>query len=195
MDNLNNLEAIWHSAKTDRLPNAEQMLVTVKKFRYQRLRNKWLVIVASCLLACLMIAVLIFTPFKLSVTYIGGYLILASCILLAATNLLSLKRFYRLEDCSNLNFLAFLEQTRQNQLYYYKKTQVIIMLFSSAGLLMYLYEAAMRSTVLLIIIYSLSVIYLIVIWFLVRPRAFKKQSEKLKATTERLKHIARQLNS
>ncbi len=193
MDNLNNLEAIWHSAKTEQLPNAEQMLVTVKKFRYQKLRNKWLVIVVSCLLACLMVAVLILTPFKFISTYVGGSLISASCLLLAATNLLSLKRFYRLEDYSNFEFLAFLEQTRQNQLYYYKKTQAIIMLLSSAGLLIYLYEAAGRNTLWLTLIYSLSAVYLLVIWFFVRPRAFKKQSEKLKAATERLEHIARQL--
>lgn len=193
MDNLSDLRAIWHSANTDVLPSAEQMLQIVRKFRYEKLRNKWLTIVVSCLLSFLIVAVLISIPFKLITTYLGGCLVIASCLILAATNIRSLKRFYQLEDASNIDFLAFMARTRQNQLYYYKITQVIIMLLWSAGLLLYLYEAASRNGLWLAIIYSLSILYLLAIWFFVRPKVFKKQSERLKATTERIEHIARQL--
>jgi hypothetical protein len=193
MDNLPDLKAIWHTAKTESLPSADEMLGMVIKFRRQKLRSKWLVIVSSCLLSCLIIAVLIIVPFKLWTTYIGGGLMAASCILLAATNIRSLKRFYQLNDCNNLEFLAFIEQTRLNQIAYYKKTQVLIMLLTSIGLLLYLYEPLVEHPVWFFAIYSLSMIYFLIIWLWVRPRYFKKHSEKLNATRERLENLSHQL--
>lgn len=193
MDNLNDLKAIWHSAKTDSLPTSVEMEQLIKKFRNQKLRNKWIVIVVSCLLSILMIVVLFITPFKLLITYVGGGLIAASSVLLAATNIKSLKRFYQLDNCSNQEFLAFIEQTRQNQIYYYKKTQAVIMLLCAIGLLLYLFELAARHPKWFVGIYLLSITYLLIMWFIVRPRRYKKDAEKLNATKQRLEKISNQL--
>lgn len=193
MNNSDDLKAIWHSAKTDSLPGPDIMLQMIKRFRSQKLRNKWLVIVSSCLLSCLIIAVLFIVHFTMPVTYIGGGLMAASGLLLAVTNIRSLKRFYRLDDCSNLQFLAFIEQTRLNQAYYYKKTQAVVMLLCSAGLLLYLYEPTAGHPMWFIGIYGLSIIYLLVMWFFVRPRYYKKGAEKLNATLHRLESISEQL--
>lgn len=193
MDNLDDLKAIWHSAKTDSLPTSKEMLQLIKKFRSQKLRNKWIIIVVSCLLSLLMIVILVTVPFKLFITYLGGGLIAASSVLLAATNIKSLKRFYQLDNCSNQEFLAFIEQTRQNQIYYYKKTQAVIMLLSAIGLLLYLFELATRHPKWFVGIYLLSIIYLLIMWFIVRPRRFKKEAEKLNATRQRLEKISNQL--
>lgn len=193
MDNLDELKAIWHTAKTDTLPSSKEMIKLVKKFRSQKLRSKWLVIIASIALACLIIAALIFGQFKLVTTFIGGGLMAASSLVLAATNIKSLKRFYRLDDCSNLEFLAFIEQTRQNQIYYYKKTMVVILLLCSIGWGLYLYEPVREHTSWLIGTYAGVIIYLAIMWFIVRPRTFKKDAEKLNAITQRLQNISKQL--
>ncbi|MVN22851.1 hypothetical protein [Mucilaginibacter arboris] len=193
MDNLNDLKAIWHSAKTDSLPTSVEMEQIIKKFRNQKLRNKWLTIVVSCLISVLMIVVLFIVPFKLLVTYLGGGLIATSSVLLAATNIKSLKRFYQLDDYSNLDFLAFIEQTRQNQIFYYKKTMVIIMLLCSVGLLLYLYELTYQHLFWFISTYAAILVYLLIMWFIVRPRSFKKGTEKLNATRQRLEKISNQL--
>lgn len=193
MDNLDDLKAIWHTAKTDSLPTSLEMKQLIKKFRNQKLRNKWLIIIASCLISILIIVVLFITPFKMLITYLGGGLLAASTVLLAATNIKSLKRFYQLENCSNQQFLAFIEQTRQNQVYYYKKTQTVIGLLWAIGWLLYLYEPVIKYPKWSIWVYAIAITYVLVMWFIVRPRSFKKNAEKLNATRQRLEKISNQL--
>ncbi|NEU08957.1 hypothetical protein GZH53_11595 [Flavihumibacter sp. R14] len=193
MDNLADLKAIWHTAKTESLPSPDEMLGMIKKFRRQKLRSKWLVILTSCMLTCLIIAVLLIVPFKFWTTYMGGGLMAASGVLLAVTNIRSLKRFYQLNDSNNLEFLAFIEQTRQNQIAYYKKMQVLIMSLTSIGLLFYLYEPSVEKPLWFIGIYTLAIAYLLIMWFWARPRYFKKHSAKLNATIQRLENLSNQL--
>jgi xanthine/uracil permease len=192
MDNLDDLKALWHIAKTDSLPSSNEMLHIVRKFRDQKLRSKWLVIVSSLLLSCLMIAVLFVVDFKLISTYVGGVLITISGLWLAVSNIRSLKRFAKLDDCSNLEFLNFIEQTRKNQIYYYKKTMIGLVSLCSAGLLFYLYEPAYQHPLWLIGIYLAILAYVAVMWFVVRPRAFKRHATELNATQERIENILKQ---
>jgi 4-amino-4-deoxy-L-arabinose transferase-like glycosyltransferase len=193
MDNLTNLKAIWHTAKTDDLPTSAQMLQLIQKFRSQRLKKKWTVIIVASLLTLLMIFTIIYYQPEMITTRIGQLFITIGCAWLAFTNIKSIRRFYQLEDCSNAEFLAFIEQTRQNQIYFYKKTQVIIMLLSSVGLLLYFYESASKSPRGLIITYSLSALYLAISWLVVRPRTFRKNAEKLNAVRAHLNKISQQL--
>jgi cell division protein FtsW (lipid II flippase) len=193
MNSLDDLKSLWHTAKTESLPTSKEMVQMVKKFRNEKLRKKWLVIVCSLLIACLILAVMVVTDFKLITTYIGGSLMAISMLLLAFTNIRSLKRFYNLEDCSNVEFLDFIERTRQNQVYYYKKTMVAIVLVCVVGWLLYLYEPLQQYPDWRVIVYALVITYLLIMWFFVRPRSFKKNAEKLEATRQRLIKISNQL--
>jgi amino acid transporter len=193
MDNLNDLKAIWLTAKTDDLPGSKEMLRIVKKFRNERLRRKlWIVFVA--LLAMAIMVVTIFVVRSTAVTTIlGESFTIMACIVLIFTNTKSMKRFIDLKDCSNKEFIEFLEQTRRNQNYYYKKTQVAGMLLSSAGLLLYLYEQVQGRLLLGVIIYSIAVLWVLFLWLYIRPRNFKKQAIKLNETMKRLERIEDQI--
>lgn len=193
MDNLDDLKALWLSAKTDSLPQPEEMLRMVKSFRNQKLTRKIILIVVAFISAGMMIAVMIFYKTNMLTTRIGEVLLIIPPVILATTNLRSIKRFYNLKDCSNAQFVQFIERTRQNQIYFYKKTQVIAMAISSVGLLLYLYELVHRRPALTIVIYSAAVIYLAFLWLVVRPRVFKKEARKLNAILERLEKISKQL--
>lgn len=193
MDNLDDLKAIWHTAKTDGLPSSKEMVQLIRRFRSQKLRSKWLVIICSCLLSLLIMTVLFTVQFDLISTYIGGALMAVSGFLLAFTNIRSLKRFYELDDCSNLDFVAFIAQTRQNQIYYYKKTMVVIVILCSIGWVLYLYEPTYQHPIWFIGTYSLIVVYLSIMWFVVRPRSIKRDAEKLDTTLKRLEKISKQL--
>jgi len=192
MDNLDDLKAIWHTAKTDSLPNSNEMLRLIRKFRNQKLRSKWLSIITSLLISMLITTVLFIVHFKLISTYIGGALMVVSGLLLAASNIRSLKRFYQLEDCSNLEFLAFIEQTRKNQIRYYNRTMIWIVIICSIGWVLYLYEITYQNPLVCFAVYSVIVIYLAVMWFIVRPRSFKRDAEKLNSMQQRLEKILRQ---
>lgn len=193
MDNLNDLKAIWQTAKTDDLPKSAEMLRLVKKFRNQRLFKKILLIVLAILLLAVMVFVMFIYKSTMLTTRIGEALFIIACVILVVTNTRSLKRFIDLKDCSNKEFIEFLEQTRRNQVYFYTRTQVIALSVCSLGLLLYPYEFAHVNMDWFIGTYTFVVLYLGIIWLIVRPRVFKKEARKLNETLERLEKISNQI--
>lgn len=195
MENLNDLKKLWRQADTGQLPGAGEMLRLVQRFRSQKLRSKWLVIVGSTGLAGVMLFALFLGHFILWTTYLGGALMTASCLLLAATNIRSIRRFYHLDNCSNLEFVAFIEKTRQNQQRYYRKTMLMIMTLLAFGWLLYLYEPVRSHGSWMYALYGGILAYLAVMWFYVRPRNFKRNAGKLDAMQQKLKKLNDQLSS
>nr|WP_294790030.1 hypothetical protein [uncultured Mucilaginibacter sp.] len=193
MDNLNELKAIWQTAKTDELPTTADMVKMAKKFRYQKLRNKVLSIAVGAVAIVIMLAFFVNTPVLAITTIAGMIFTLIACLISIYTNARSIKRFIDLKDYNNKEFIQFLEQTRRNQLYYYKYTQVMGLLFSSIGLLLFLYEFVQKSTALSAIFYVIAVGWTIFSCFYLRPRNFKKQSAKLNDMLTSLKKINDQL--
>lgn len=193
MDNLNDLKAIWLTANTDSLPASGEMVRMAKKFRNTKIRNKLTMIFIAILLAVIMVFGAIYNGLIMLSTRIGEASLIFTCALLAFTNIRSIKRFIDFQDCTNKEFIEFMEQTKRNQLYYYQKTQVAGMLISSIGLLLYFYELVYRDRILFIIIYSTAIIYLAVMWFVIRPRNFKKQNLEMGATMKKLHDISNQI--
>lgn len=193
MDNLNDLKAIWLTAKTDALPGSAEMSRIVKKHRNQKLLKTAGLILGALLLVAAMLGVVFEYRSTMITTRIGEALIIAAGIILIITNLSTLSRFYKLTPCSNREFIQFLEHTRVRRLFYYKWTQAIALSFCSAGLLFYIYEGVHQQTGLFVSSYAAVVLYLSVMWLYVRPRVFKKQWDKLSATIEQLEKISKQL--
>jgi uncharacterized membrane protein YqjE len=194
MDNLNDIRAIWLTAKTDSLPNSDEMLRIVKKFRNQRLRRKLAIIFTALSIMGLIVFTVFVYKSTMITTRLGEALTIMACVILVYTNTRSLKRFINLKDCSNKEFIEFLEQTRRNQVYYHKKTQVLGMALSSVGLVLYQYELVYKDMTMFIIIYSITVIWILILWLVLRPRNFRKQSLKLDETMRKLEVISKQLN-
>lgn len=194
MDNLTDLKAIWQTAKTDSLPSAAETRALVKKFRRERLRKKWLVIAASSAMVLIMLVMMFSERSKMITTHIGGILIMAAGTVLAVTNIRSLRRFYELNDVSNLDFLAFIEQTRLNQLYFYRKTQLVIFILTSVGLLFSLYEPFSRHPLKSAVLFITCTIWLLFTFLVLRPRAYKRSAAALNAMKERLEKISKQLS-
>jgi amino acid transporter len=194
MDNLNDLKAIWLTAKTDSLPDSHEMVQIIKKFRNKKLLKIGALVVTAIILVGLMIAVVFFYKSTMLTTRFGEAFIIIAGIILVATNLNSLNRFYKLKVCSNKEFVQFLEQTRLRQQFYYKRTQIVAMAFCATGLLLYLYEGVYQNTLLFWGAYTGTVIYLLVIWFVLRPRVFKKDERKINEQIEKLHTISKQIN-
>jgi len=194
MDNLNDLKAIWLTAKTDDLPGSKEMLRIVKRFRNERLRRKLLIILLALVVIAMMVITIVIVRSTMITTILGEAFTIIAAGILIFTNTRSMKRFIDLKDCSNKEFIAFLEQTRRNQEFYYKKTQVAGMILSSVGLFLYLYEQVYRSLLWSIIIYSMVIVWTLFLWLYMRPRNFKKQGAKLNATMEKLRKISDQIN-
>jgi len=121
MDNLNDLKAIWLTANTDSLPASGEMLRMAKKFRNGKIRHKLIMIFIAVLLAAVMIFGAINNGLTMVSSWIGEACLIVTCMLLAFTNIRSIRRFIDFKDSTNKEFIEFMEQTRRNQLYYYQK--------------------------------------------------------------------------
>lgn len=195
MDNLNELKAIWQTAGTTKLPSPDEMKRQIKSFQSQRVRKKWMVIIFSSVLAVFISYVTFFSGAKMVTTWLGGLLIAASCLVLALDNWRSMKRFSQLDDCSNREFLAFIDRTRENQRRFYKKVQLLVMSLSVSGLMLYLYEPATKRPLYTGLLFTATALYWLLIWFVVRPRVFAKNAAKLNRMREHAEKLAQQFEN
>jgi hypothetical protein len=65
---------------------------------------------------------------------------------------------------------------------------------ASAGLLFYVYELVYNNLFTLILTYGLTLIYVAILVFVVRPRIFKREARKLSDTMQRLKTLSKQID-
>ncbi|MEO6150374.1 MAG: hypothetical protein ABIN95_03105 [Mucilaginibacter sp.] len=192
MDILNDLKATWRSADTQNLPDVQTFKEVAAPFRNHRLKRKFLIILLSITLSVFFMVMMYIDTSRMISTLVGEGLLVVSLLILAYTNARSVKRFYMLDNCSNREFMNFLEQTRKNQTYYYKRTQVIAMTIYSMALLLYLFEFAHSNLIFMIITYTCTVIALAIFWLVVRPKTYKKEVAKLQQLSERTQAIAKQ---
>jgi len=195
MDNLNDLKTIWLSANTSILPDTAEMMKAIKKYRSSKLVKKVALILMAIILTVVMIWVVFNYKSVMMSTRIGEALMLSAGIMLIYTNGKSLGRLYRVKDHTNKEFIEYLEQVQRNRIYYHRKTQVLGLSLVSAGLLLYVYEALYNHPIWCFIGYLLLILYLLVIWLIIRPKAYRKQQEKLQQEIKKMTLIAKQLKT
>ena len=193
MDNLNDLKKIWLTADIKGLPNSSEMVRTVKKYRNKKLTKIATIVFTALILTVFMVLVMFFYESKMLTTRLGEICILISSFILLGTNLNSLNRFYKFNDFDNVDFLKFLEKTRLRQAFYHDKTQVVALAFCSVGLILYLIETAVEKPRWGIFIFAFIVIYLLVLWLIVRPRMYRKQSKKMNEMISRFEKLSNQI--
>lgn len=193
MDNLNDLKKIWLSAKTDSLPSSKEMVAIIKNYRDKKIRKKAMLIAVAAFAMVFMLLVLLITQPAMISTYIGGACIMIACGILIYTNTWSLQRMYRLKNCTNKEFLDHLQQAQKNRIYYHTKTQVWALLFVSAGILLYPYEMVHKKWLAAVVLYVPYVSYILVIWLVIRPRAYKKQTKQFNETVRKITALSEQI--
>jgi hypothetical protein len=192
MDNLSDIKKIWLTTNTSILPNTNEMLLLIKSYRKKMLAKKITVVTIAVLLAVLMCVIMFLYHSALLATRIGEVCMLVACIILIASNINSLQRAYKLKNFTNKEFIEYLEQGNAGRIRYYKKTQVVGFSFVSIGLLLYLFEGVYKNTVVCIVSYSILVIWLWVNWFIIRPKAYKRQTKKMNDTLKKIETISKQ---
>jgi hypothetical protein len=193
MDNFNDLKSIWLTAKTDSLPASDEIVHIIKRYRNKALQKKVMVILVGLVSVTIMIGIVFFYKSEMPTTRIGEFFIILAGSILIFSNVRSIKRFYDLQEFSNRDYIEFLKKSRQNQIHFYKNTQVVGITFCSIGLLFYIFEFVHQNAILSIIAYSLLVIYLLILWLIVRRRVFIKHSRKLEELIKTLESLSNQL--
>jgi hypothetical protein len=192
MDNLNDLKKIWLTADTNHLPDSNEMMQLIKEYRNRKILKKIALVITALLLTALMIVVIFTYHSTMLSTRIGEVCMIIAGSILIATNTNSLRRVYKLKNCTNKEFIEHLEQARRGQINYYKKTQIIGFSFVSIGLLLYLFEGVYENIVLCITSYSLLIIWLLINWFVIRPKAYKRQTKKFNDILKKTETVSKQ---
>jgi peptidoglycan/LPS O-acetylase OafA/YrhL len=190
---LNDLKKVWLSADTGSLPGAADMVRMIRKYRSSNLAKKIAMTIIAAVLTALMVFVVFSYKSVMLTTRIGEALIIMAGLLLIISNARSLGRLHRVKDHTNKEFLSYLMQVQRNRLKYYKTTQVAGLLLASSGLLLYIYEAVSANLLLLCVAYVALAAWLYVNWFVIRPRAYRRQAMKLQATIDKASSISKQL--
>jgi hypothetical protein len=193
MDNLNDIKTIWHSAKVDGLPTSDEIRGIIRQYHRQRLIRKGGSIVAAVILLGVMIGVVLFYPSVLLVTRLGEGCIFIAIAIIVTANAGSLVRAYGFKNLNNKAFLQYLERAQQGHIRFYKRTQVIALVFNSVGLLLYLFELVYKSLIAFVIAYGLTVLYLLLMWLVVRPWFFQRKKRKFDKLREKVEKIIKQL--
>lgn len=196
MDNLSELQKVWHSASTDNLPQAGAMVRMVKRYRIRKLlRAVWVIAVVLFSLVFLVLKTVDYRS-AMWTTRLGALFIVLAGLALIVAKLSTFVRFYRLKDCSTKDFILFLERTRERQHFFYKRTQVVCFAVCSAGTLLYLFEGVRGSAPRVFLgAYGALIAYFSILWFFARPRVFKRQERKMQEKIAKLEGILKQMEN
>ncbi|HYG02724.1 MAG TPA: hypothetical protein VD927_09775 [Chryseosolibacter sp.] len=193
MEDLTELKQIWASMPDRSVPDFRSISLEVKKYRTRNIIKKTTVLLFVIILGFLMGRVVIVYESQLISTRIGeGLMIIAIGIMLSYT-IRSLRRLAAVTDLSNEGFLKLLKDEQLSLFRFEKRTQVIGYIAASFGLLLYLYEGVKEKTEHLVIGYTLTLAWITIIWFIVKPRVMKKKMDHLHERIENLERISQQL--
>lgn len=194
MDNLTDIRTIWLQTDTTILPDTEEMVGIIKKFRSKILLKQAGLILGAFVLAAIMLAVSLINRSQMVTTRIGEVCVIIAALILVITNIGSLKRAYKTKDCTNEGFIEYLKQVQLNRIYYHNKTQVAGLVFCSVGLLLYLFEFVFKDPRLALFAYTGVILYLLILWLIIRPRTYNRQKKELEVKLKRMETLSKQLN-
>jgi hypothetical protein len=194
MDKLDEIKNLWLSADTSQLPDAARAMGIIKTHRFKQLAKTIGGICMAIALAIVMIYVIFFYQSLLPATRIGEACMLIAIAVLLIINLFSFRKIPAGKNFTNHAYLKYAKGLLRHQLLFYRKIQLPVFLLASAGLLLYLYEGVYQQTRTLIIAYSLTIAFILVNWFILRPRAMRKKTKSLEQTIETLERLSGQLS-
>jgi len=193
MDNLNELKEIWLTAKTKTLPDAAEIVETIKNYRLKEIVKIISFSLFTLGLLATMIWVLIDYKSQLITTRAGEVFILIGIFILLTMNAKALKRSFSLNNYSNEAFLTYLKKEQLKLIDYQKRTQKAGFIIASSGLLLYIYEGVRHSISILIISYIVVSLWIAISWFIIRPYSLKRKTQKLLEKIATLEKISSQL--
>ena len=193
MDILDEIKQTWLSASLETLHSSDAILKTIKQYRQKQMRRRIGVLLFTVILFVTMIWVLVDYESQFISTRVGEALMFMALFIILSIGLKALKRTTAFNVYTNEAFLQHLKQEQFRLMEFQKRTQVIGFGFASAGLLLYMYEGVYDDSYRFIIGYSLVIIWIAVMWFIVRPLSFRRKNIILTKKIESLEKISAQL--
>jgi hypothetical protein len=194
MDTLDNIKDLWLSANTSKLPSAVEAMAIMKAHRFKQLAKTAAGVMVAVALGVTMVYVVFFYESVLLSTRIGEGCMLAAIAVLLFLNMFSLRNIPMGSNISNQAYLSYARQLQRHQLLFYRKIQLPAFLLACAGLLLYLYEGVSQQPRLMILVYIITAAFILMNWFVLRPRAIRKRTDALQKTIDTLERLSTQLS-
>ncbi len=192
MDNFDNIKNIWQSERADSLPNVDIINMNIKKYKSKKRRTIFLLI--SMLIICFIIMINVWFSNKstLWTTRLGEILVFMT---IAFTIYINLKLLQKSKAEELLNNEAFLSKLKKEQVESETETKQRRIAFAilSLAYVFYIYEKSAGSIQTLITGYGLLVAVIIVIWFIYRPIALKKEQQKIARMIHKIDSLKKQI--
>lgn len=193
MDNLNDIRAVWRSARVDNLPDVQEIKAVIHRYRRRRMWRRAGLVAAAVLVSCLLCLHLFRYTGPSVLDRLPDILALALWGFLLVQNGRSFRRAYRMRDYNNKDFLAYLDRSQAANIRYYKSTLLIALAVGSVGQLLLVYNEFHQSLVPCLIAYVVTVAFLLYIWLVFRPRQFRKKMRRFETLRARMEKISGQL--
>ncbi len=151
-------------------------------------------IASLCATVLIIGAIGLLCEFKYSSTKLGLIVVLLAVLGGITVNAQLLRILQKMVD-STADNNAYLQQLiiyRNKQRAIQTKGLTIYFLALTGGLLMYMFEFLMRDLRFGIVAYSITLAWIGFAWFYLRPRAIKKQEEKINHLIAQLENVSRQ---
>lgn len=196
MDNKIDFNDLW-AKQTSIEPNPEDLLSQISKMKRSNLRK--LIITNLMLIAVSVFIVLIWIYYQpqLGSTKVGIILIiLAMAIYLFAYNKSYALFKENMTSNSNADYLKELLAIKSKQQFMHTTMLNLYFILLSAGLGFYMYEYTSKMTSFWgIVTYGITLIWILINWFYLRPKQIKKQQATLDEIIIKFKQLNKQLEA
>jgi hypothetical protein len=194
MNNFDDLKSAWLNQEV-KLPTASEVVAEARKLKRNILMKNILAVLTLTATMVYIAVVGVHYKFEMMSTRMGIIIILISILggIVLNSQLLTIA----LQGNSNANSRDYLQQLlryRNKQRFMQTTGMAFYFLGLTIGFIFYFYEFYRTSHAIGIIAYSATLLWIAIAWFVLRPRAIKKQEKKLGSMIEKLEQIEAQLH-
>ncbi|MEN2490064.1 hypothetical protein AAYQ05_19835 [Flavobacterium sp. B11] len=198
MDNDNNIDFkdLWKKQSVSQ-PDMTDLLARINKFKKTSLRCLWLTNILLLATSAFIAFIWFYYQPQFISTKIGIVLtILAMLIYLLVYNKL-LGDYKNIEaNQTNQEYLQNLILIKKKQNFMQTKLMTLYFVLLTVGICLYMYEYASKMTPsMAILIYGITLFWMLFNWFYIHPKQTKKQQEKINSLIEKFEEVNHQLES
>lgn len=195
MDNFENLQNAWKSQDSSNLPNMETLKLNVNKLRNQLVRKNVIAIVLLLLTIVVMFVILFGIDFDFLTTKIAlvGVILTISGAIIFLIKLNN--QMYKADKLMNSSrtYLQQLKKFQTEQTTLQQKGIVVYFLLLTIFLALYFYEIYHMNKWIGISAYVLTGIWVLFVWFVMRPRQIAKNEQRINQMITEVERIEQQL--
>ncbi|MBP1223409.1 hypothetical protein [Flavobacterium sp. 1355] len=195
MDNNIDFKDLWKKQSVSQ-PNLEDLLARLKQFKKAALRSLWITNVLL-IATSIFIAVIWYYYQPQFVSTKIGIIITILTMMMYLTIYNRLLNAYKNIDSTQTNqeYVQNLISIKKKQHYLQSTILSLYFVLLTIGLCLYMYEYASRMTVFwAIFTYAMTLFWMGINWFFIRPKQIKKQQAKINSLIEKFEDVSNQLH-